>query len=417
MDDFIRGHPFYLLQQTSSFTTSQRKAFEMDVFQQARELEFSSANAEKQIVHARRLCGEKEYHGSRSKLDNEVSDSETVTMRDSIANVVDRDRVENSSSTCNLPSVRSFQDAKSTKSSHPKNAESVLEDQAAGTLGKVQRKREKRRRRTSSAGAESTFPKTQAHSNSKQADPSNQHSSSQNRLQDSKSDTVNGDPSQLLEVPEDVSWYLEAQAKKKRAKKERLSSTSTLDVDMRDVQNESPNDNDLEDNNHTTAVSRQAHDMNEKLRKDGISEKQTDRRERGRQERKSRNSSVEPSNPKQERTIDERAEKKARKRERRLARRQLAKANLDSGATSPGPGLQASVDPMRSTKKAQNEIFDEIHNLRTDKSAENDLDMRKSLDEIPGETVPHPRKHKKKKHKPKNKSRSKESGFQSPMIQ
>ena len=396
MDNFIRAHPFFLLQQTSSFTTSQRKAFEMDVFQQARELQLSPENAEKQIVHARWLCGEK-HHGGPSKLKNEISDSEAVTRRDSMTKV-DGDRVENSSSAGNLASIKSIQDAKKSTKSSNENAKSDLEHQAA-KAGKVQRKID---RPTTGAGTESPFSEIQAPSILKQ-DPYDQHSLPQNKPQDSKSDGVNGDPSQLFEVPDDVSWYLDVQAKKKRAKKDRLSSASTLDHDMGDVQN-GPHGHGLKDKGHRIQSSEEPLDMDDMFRTDERSEKQTDKKER-RSEKKSRRSSViEPTYPRKK-PPNARAERKARKKERR----QREKANLDLGASRTG---QASVDAAKSTK-GQSEILDKIHNLLAAKSAEDKL-KKSSLDNLRGEAVPHPPKH--KKHKSKMKPASK-SGFQPPMIQ
>ncbi|KAL8791734.1 MAG: hypothetical protein Q9195_005672 [Heterodermia aff. obscurata] len=428
MDTFIRGHPFFLLQQTSSFTTSQRKAFEMDVFQRARELGFSSANAEKQIIHARRLCGEKEYQGGRSKLNNEISDSEAVSRRDSTIEGVDRGPVSSRSSSDTLRSARSIPDAEQSRKFSNQNTKSHLEVEAPKT---VQRKK-KRRRSTSSAGHESALSEPQAPTSSKQVVPGNQSSLLP------KSDGVNGDPSQLLEVPDDVSWYLDAQAKKKKAKMDKLSSASTLGNDTKDVQHDSPSDH-----VHSIEISQghQSTDVNKKPRKDEGSEKQTGKIERRRSEksRKSRRSSAddevaEPSKPRKELTTDDQAERKARKKEhrregrrrkdsrssnadgvpsaptqeltidkraekkaRKKERRQQARENPSSGASSTVRELQGSVNSTESTRKANNKILDDLDNLLKSRSAKDRLD--------------------KKKHTSKERSVSKESGFQSPMIQ
>ena len=414
MDNFIRAHPFFLLRQTSSFTTSQRKAFEMDVFQQARELKLSPKDAEKQIVHARWLCGEKKHHGGPSKLKNEISDSEAVTRRDSVANVDDSDHVENSSSGGNSASVKSLEDATtSTKSSNQEIAKSVLEHQATEALEKVQHKKTNRQT-TSGAGTESTFSEIQAPSILKHEDPDNQHCLPQNRLPDSKSDGVNGDPSQLFEVPDDVSWYLDVQAQKKRAKKERLSSASTLDNDTGEVQNDSTSGHGLKDKNLISQLSQDPHDMDDMFRNDERSEKQTDKQERRRSGKKSRKSTadggvIEPTYPRQKLTY-ERAQRKARKKERRQERRQQAKANPNISASSTG---QASVDAAKNTK-GQSEILDKINNLLADNRAEDEL-KKNSLGKVRDEAVSHPSKPK-KRHRPKKKSASM-SGFQAPMIQ
>ena len=420
MDRFIREHQFFLLRQTSSFTTSQRKAFEMDVFQQARKVGFSSANAEKQIILARRLCGEKKYDGGLSKLDNEISDSEAVKRRDPTS---PRDDCDRGSSSATLRSGKSFQDAEASAKPSNQSAKSLLEDEAAEAEGTVQRKKNKRRRSTSSAGNGSRFTEVEEHANSEPANSDNQQLPSQSKLQKSKSDGVNGDPSQLLEVPDDVSWYLEAQAKKKKAKKDTLSSSPTLGIEMRGVQNDHGHGN----KSHRSEVLQRSGPtyMNETLNKDERSEKKPDSK-RHRRGKRSRSSSttdrvVEPTDPEQELTIDQRAERKSRKnerrqrkRERRLQRRREAESNRDSGASSTGREPQASVDTERAAQ-ARNENFAEVLDLLDGEPAEDRFD-RKPLHEIKGEARHRSQKHK-KKHKAKERSASKESGFQSPMIQ
>ena len=406
MNEFIRGHRFFLLQQTSSFTTSQRKAFEMDVFLKARELGFSSGNAEKQIIHARRMCGQKNYQGGRSKLDNEVSDSEVVTWRDSIIKHVDCDRVGNSNSSGTLRSVEPSQDPeKITKSSNQKNTHSVINDEA--DVATLPHKKKKRHRSTSSVGKESVFSEKEKPSDSKQAGSDDGGSRAQIRLQQPKSDGVNGDPSQLFEVPDEVSQYLEVQANKKRAKKDKkilvsddkFSSAPTRGSASGDERNDFLHGHGLGDITHRGGVPQKSHptDANETVKKDAKSEEKA--RETGRSPRETgspRPSAdyvlFKPNGPRKELTIEEKAERKARKKERR----QLAKANLETVARDTGR---------------------ELPNLLTAKSAEDRSKKGQSLDEVRGEAAPQSQKHKKKKHKPKKRSASKESRFQSPMIQ
>ena len=399
MNEFIRGHRFFLLQRISgSFTTSQRKAFEMDVFRQARELGYSSENAEKQIVHARRLCGEKEYHGGRPKLDNEISDFEAVTQRDSMWRSLYIDRVGSSSSSGTLRPIEPSQDAEmSTKSSNQKNTPSVIHDEA--DVATLPHKKKKRHRSTSSVGKES---------DSKQA-AFNGRSPSEIRPQQSKSDGVNGDPSELFEVPDEVSLYLEVQANKKKAKKDKqhlvsddkLSSAPAHGSDSGYERDDFSNGHGLGDIARRGAVSPDSRPTatNEKLSKDETSKKKAREAERSPRETGSpipkpnaNYGVIKHNGPRKELTIDEKAERKARKKERR----QLAKANLKTVARDTGR---------------------ELPNLSTAKSAEDKSKKRQSLDEVRGEAAPQSRKHKKKKHKTKKRSASKESGFQSPMIQ
>ena len=81
MEKYIRDHPFFAHQSVFKFSTTQRRAFERDVYDQARALNYSKANAKKQVITARHLCGEKDYDSDDSKLGDEIDDSEVVLIR------------------------------------------------------------------------------------------------------------------------------------------------------------------------------------------------------------------------------------------------------------------------------------------------------------------------------------------------
>ena len=434
MDDFIRGHPFIEHQRKFSFTTLQRKAFELDVFIQARKLGFSSGRAEKQIVHARRLCGEDVYYGSHWKLNNEVSDSEMVTKQHTIVKGVDCDRVTNTSSSGTMRSIESLQDAeKSTTKSSNQDTHSLIDDTA--TIDKLERKKTKRRRSTSSVREESVSSEKEKPSDSKQAASDDRVPPAQTKLQQSKSDGVNGDPSQLFEVPDDVSQYLDIQANKKRAKKnkrnsasdDKLSSASTLDNDSGKERHDCLIGHGTGDITQRGARSQQSGptNTNEKVME---AEKKARKTEHSPRETESSipagkssadHGVITHNGPRKELTMEEKAERRARKWARKQERRKLAKASLNPGPSDAGQALQASLGSLKgtSTGNAPNKTFDESHNLLAANSAEDGREKRESSDKVHGETVPQSQKHKKKKHKPKNGSISKDSGFQAPMIQ
>ena len=83
MEKYIRDHPFFAQQSVFKFSTTQRRAFERDVYDHARGLNYSKANAKKQVVTARHLCGEKDYDSDNSRLGSEIDDSEAVLVRKS----------------------------------------------------------------------------------------------------------------------------------------------------------------------------------------------------------------------------------------------------------------------------------------------------------------------------------------------
>ena len=81
MEKYIRDHPFFAQQSVFKFTTTQRRAFERDIYDHARGLNYSKANARKQVVTARHLCGEKDHDSDDSRLGSEIDDSEAVLTR------------------------------------------------------------------------------------------------------------------------------------------------------------------------------------------------------------------------------------------------------------------------------------------------------------------------------------------------
>ncbi|KAL8970969.1 MAG: hypothetical protein Q9197_003527 [Variospora fuerteventurae] len=78
INHFARRHKFFTEQSFGKYATSQRRAFERDVYDYARSISLSKAQAKASIVHARSLCGEEDYDSDNSRLDDdEVDDSST----------------------------------------------------------------------------------------------------------------------------------------------------------------------------------------------------------------------------------------------------------------------------------------------------------------------------------------------------
>ena len=71
---YIRQHPFLQIS-LGSFTTSQRRSFERDVYDYSRSLSLSRSHAKIEIRKARRICGETVEDSDQSALDGEVDDS------------------------------------------------------------------------------------------------------------------------------------------------------------------------------------------------------------------------------------------------------------------------------------------------------------------------------------------------------
>lgn len=76
VNHFARRHEFFTEQSFNKYTTSQRRTFERDVYDYARSIALSKAQAKASIIHARGLCGEINYNSDDSRLDDdEIDDS------------------------------------------------------------------------------------------------------------------------------------------------------------------------------------------------------------------------------------------------------------------------------------------------------------------------------------------------------
>ncbi|KAL8936944.1 MAG: hypothetical protein Q9216_004675 [Gyalolechia sp. 2 TL-2023] len=81
VNHFARRHRFFTEQSFTQYTTSQRRTFERDIYDYARAIGLSKAQAKIALVYARKLCGEEEYDSDRTQLDeDEVDDSPAVGL-------------------------------------------------------------------------------------------------------------------------------------------------------------------------------------------------------------------------------------------------------------------------------------------------------------------------------------------------
>ena len=74
---YIRLHPFFR-SESDEFTTSQRRAFERNVYDYARAKGLSAKEAQQQVTTARRLCIQEEIGGGNSAFEDEVDDSKAI---------------------------------------------------------------------------------------------------------------------------------------------------------------------------------------------------------------------------------------------------------------------------------------------------------------------------------------------------
>ncbi|KAL8876565.1 MAG: hypothetical protein Q9198_005269, partial [Flavoplaca austrocitrina] len=78
---FVRRHKFIMEQSLGTYTTTQRRAFERDVYDFARALGFSKARAKASMLGARTFCGEEAYDTDDTRLDDdEIDDSSNVLV-------------------------------------------------------------------------------------------------------------------------------------------------------------------------------------------------------------------------------------------------------------------------------------------------------------------------------------------------
>lgn len=395
MENFIRLHPFFLQLQTpgASFTVSELRAFEKACYNHARKtLQFSMRKTKKQIIFARQLCG-------IDSVDSGTEDDFMAVKKQgpAVAEVDRSSLMHKAFSGSRSPDHLKPLSVKSNSSSIDIDADTLKDNSTDERTQTTLSKKRKRQQPTADVVRASESIKKQK-KKSKQADPGDTKSTTKLTSPVPRSDGVNGDPYQLPEVPEDVSQYLEAQAKKKRKKSE--------------------------EQDHSKGAFSKASGHNgqhrDALSGEGLDPKFTNV------------ASSPPKSPEvtDEVTKEDRAERKARRKERRRLERLSGKLS----ANDQGVGLQIMPNnedargrrDIESKKPAMSAAEDTAPPSMTSKG---DTQGRKQKvlraepwqmdpSESAGEGVDHvlqPKK-RKKKHKSKETSIAQGSGFQSPMI-
>ena len=77
---FVRTHLFVKLS-LNSFTKSERRQFERDVYDFGRSLGLEKSEARKHVLRARTFCGEEEYDSDKSSLSGEIDDLDAIRER------------------------------------------------------------------------------------------------------------------------------------------------------------------------------------------------------------------------------------------------------------------------------------------------------------------------------------------------
>ena len=77
MNHYIRKHPFFA-KSLATFTKSERRQYERNVYDFARGLGLKKAEARSHVVKAREFCGEEQYDSDISTFENEIDDSRTI---------------------------------------------------------------------------------------------------------------------------------------------------------------------------------------------------------------------------------------------------------------------------------------------------------------------------------------------------
>ncbi|KAL8768290.1 MAG: hypothetical protein Q9209_005429 [Squamulea sp. 1 TL-2023] len=80
INHFTRRHKFVTEQSFGTYTTSQRRAFERDVYDYARALGLGRTRAKASVLTARTLCGEENYDSDDTRLDDDEMDDSSIIL-------------------------------------------------------------------------------------------------------------------------------------------------------------------------------------------------------------------------------------------------------------------------------------------------------------------------------------------------
>jgi len=114
---FVRGHAFIQIS-LSGHTTSQRRAFERDVYDYARGLGLQKPEAKREVLKARGFCGEFDYDSDVSMLGDEVEDSAQLSV--GLSSKPNASRTTSHNVSTSQPESETT--PKHLKLSHPKNS-------------------------------------------------------------------------------------------------------------------------------------------------------------------------------------------------------------------------------------------------------------------------------------------------------
>lgn len=128
INHFARRHEFFMEQSLHKYTTSQRRLFERAVYDYARSISLSKAQAKASIVHARSMCGEGNYDSDDTRLDDdEVDDSVAVRI-----GLVTRDSTSSATQTLPPTIVQTQPQANVAKNDNARKRRSDVSDNGSG---------------------------------------------------------------------------------------------------------------------------------------------------------------------------------------------------------------------------------------------------------------------------------------------
>ncbi|KAG6994151.1 hypothetical protein G7Y79_00046g082020 [Physcia stellaris] len=415
MDNFIRNHTFFKLRQASAPrpTPAQERAFEKEVYDHAkRKLGFSVRNAKKQIVKAKQMCG---YDDG----DSEVKDSKSSISPNASIDKLKSNTLDGDSSTNTNSQAKGIQAAKESvdpKAKLDPNARPVSE---ITNKGKSDEKHSSKKRKRDQPHSGDTEPVSEAadiakstkkrkKKKSKQVESHSADSLVQTKSPEPKSDGINGDPSQLPEVPDELSVHLDSK-----------DPPSKLDA----VQSEKapPKSAEVDARTHTNVASSnlETTEAPAKTTKEERDEKKARKKERRRNEKLAQQSS----------TNDEAARLPAASTSfddaGKMQQESLPSSESKTPRTSKGDKkkkreqeLQIRAEPSRQNSNGGGEESGQKPKKakHSHSSPSNSNSKKRPLELIVDEAVPQSKKHKKKKHKPEDTAIIPISGFQSPMI-
>ncbi|KAL8746567.1 MAG: hypothetical protein Q9184_007729, partial [Pyrenodesmia sp. 2 TL-2023] len=136
INHFARRHKFFREQSLYEYTISQGRLFERAVYDYARSIKLSKAQAKTSIIHARSMCGEEDYDSDYTRLDNdEVNDSTAF----GIGFLSSADRCSSAAQTLPSQNVQMQHKAKTAKKDNTRKRPSDVSENGSGKWSKTKR--------------------------------------------------------------------------------------------------------------------------------------------------------------------------------------------------------------------------------------------------------------------------------------